>query len=449
MIKLYNALAADRNYYSYTIENGRFSHIEKQDLFLENLKNPGVKSIPLKDVGTEESESGNFLCNVEGKLLVPGAIDCHVHSREPGYSYKETWRTLGQSAFKGGVTTIIDMPNTNPATLDRDTVYEKIEVAEQSGLNYKFLLGVVDSNLEVINSLLDDESLPLSGVKVYYGKSTGNLLFDNLEALSPIAQKTSKVFVFHCEQQEIIEENMRLYKEEMAKARSREEFIIHSKIRSSRAAIKSTETVLNWALETGARVHIAHVTTPEELLLVEKAQAKSSKITCEVAPHHLYFSTDDYPKYGGQIKVNPPVRSEKERKELGRLLSLGKANCFATDHAPHSHAEKDDYYSNVPSGIPSLEIFWPLLYNLTKQENNPIELEKLIPLVTKEPADIFRFKELAGFEKGFSANMVLLEEKPWTLTTEDLEAKCSWSPYVGSTFHSKVKATWCKGKRVY
>lgn len=447
MITLYNALGADSALYTYTLENKKFSAIKKQTGFEKPLSS---KHIPLEDLGTSPlSENDHWLCDARGELLVPGAIDCHVHSREPGYSYKETWKTLGQSAFKGGVTTIIDMPNTNPATLDRDTVLEKMEVAEASGLNYKFLLGVVDSNLPVINSLLDDESLPLAGVKVYYGKSTGNLLFDNLEALSPIARKTSKVFVFHCEQQEIIEENTKLFAEEIKKARAPEDFIVHSKVRSSKAAIKATETVLNWALENKTRVHIAHVSTPEEITLIEKAKKLSPLISCEVAPHHLHFCDKDYAQYGGKIKVNPPVRSEDERNRLLAFVAEGKSDCFATDHAPHSSMEKDNYYTEVPSGIPALEIFWPLLYQLSKRAGGKVPLEELIPLVTTGPAPIFGFKDLAGFYKGCSVNMVHLEEKKWTLTEDQLTAKCGWSPYLGFNFSSKVKHTWCRGERVY
>ena len=447
MITLYNAQGPDRKLYTFKMKNGKFVEISKQDHPLEGTSTPPGEQIPLEDFHAHHKN--DVFSNAEGKLFVPGAIDCHVHSREPGFSYKETWKTLGQSAFKGGVTTIIDMPNTNPATLDRETVLEKIEVAEKSGLNYRFLLGVVDSNLPIINALLDDDSLPLSGVKVYYGKSTGNLLFDNLEALSPIAKKTSKVFVFHCEQQEIIEENMRLYEEEAKKARTPEEFIVHSKIRSSKAAIKATGTVLNWALENNARVHIAHVSTPEELVLVEKAKAKSNQITCEVAPHHLYFCHDDYKKHGGFIKVNPPIRSREEQIALNALVAMGKSNCFSTDHAPHSHIEKDNYYMEVPSGIPALEYFWPLLHNLSHHPESPSKLESLVPMITSEPAEIFGFKNLAGFHSGYSVNMVCLEESPWTLRKEDLEAKCLWSPYVGKTFHSKVKHTWCRGNKVY
>jgi dihydroorotase len=447
MITLYNALGADGALYTYTLEKNFFSDIKKQTSFEKSLSS---KHIPLEDLGTSLlDEKDDWLCNARGELLVPGAIDCHVHSREPGFTYKETWKTLGQSAFKGGVTTIIDMPNTNPATLDRDTVLEKMAVANTSRLNYKFLLGVVDSNLPMINSLLDDKDLPLAGVKVYYGKSTGNLLFDNLEALSPIARRTSKVFVFHCEQQEIIEENTKLFAEEIKKARTPEDFIIHSKVRSSKAAIKATETVLNWALTNKTRVHIAHVSTPEEIRLVEKAKKKSSLISCEVAPHHLHFSDKNYSRYGGRIKVNPPVRSEAERNELLSLLAQGKADCFATDHAPHSSLEKDNYYTEVPAGIPALEIFWPLLYQLSKKAHGTVPLEKLIPLVTLGPASIFGFKDLAGFYKGTSVNMVHLDEKEWTLTSENLIAKCGWSPYIGFKFSTSVKQTWCRGERVY
>lgn len=445
MLTIYNAQCADNHYYTFVIKKKIFSKITKQKDYIHHSSS----HIPLADVGTLNHDDKELLCDARGELLVPGAIDCHVHSREPGHSYKETWKTLGQSAFKGGVTTIIDMPNTSPATLDRETVLEKVAIAEKSGLNYKFLLGVVDSNLKTIGSLLNDDSLPLAGVKVYYGRSTGNLLFDNLEALSPVAQNTSKVFVFHCEQQEIIEENLKLYEKKLTDMKNPSDFIIHSQIRPSKAAIKATETVLNWALNTKSRVHIAHVSTPQEIELIEKAKKKSNKITCEVAPHHLYFCDEDYKKHGGYIKVNPPVRSKKERNLLKTLTLQGKANCFATDHAPHSKLEKIGNYNSVPSGIPSLEFFWPLLYNLLETGQRALSLAELIPIVTTEPAAIFGFNRLAGFIPNSCVNMVCLERKKWTLTKNHLEAKCSWSPYVDFEFQAKVKHTWCQGKRVY
>jgi dihydroorotase len=379
-----------------------------------------------------------------GLLVLPGLIDAHIHARQPGYDYKEDWQSLARSAFKGGVVGVCDMPNTDPATLDEDSVHVKERWALESGLDFRFFLGVTAENIDRCQKLLDDESLPICGLKVYYGKTTGTLHFDELDRLTKL--KTDKVIVFHSEDQCMMDH--KLEGTNLPKELTKAQFIAHSEIRSDEAAVKSTQDILNWAANYSGPVHFAHLSTAEEVKLIEQARIKGLRVTGEVAPHHLLFSTVDYAEWGGFLKMNPPVRKPEIVKQLGQAFKEGLIEVFATDHAPHTLAEKQrtDYFKN-PSGVPGIEFFAETLFYCAQKYQ--MSEERAVHAASAAPAKIFGLSGLGNLEDGGLASFCLVRREPYLVEEEHVHAKCGWSPYVGLKSPIQVVSTWHRGREVY
>jgi dihydroorotase len=403
-------------------------------------------SINLDRIASESGDSRTIDC--AGALIVPAGIDVHVHSRDPGHTHKEDWLTLAQGAFKGGVVAVCDMPNTVPATMDRSAIMEKAKLASASGLEFKFYLGVGAGNIEALRGLLDDESLPLCGLKVYYGNSTGELMYDDLERLAAaLNPKFRGVLSFHSEDQCTIDCNMAAHKKVEISQGHPESFIVHSEIRSSAAAWKSTETIINWAIRHQRAIHIAHISTPKEVEMILAARQAGLRITTEVAPHHLIFSVDDYERLGPLLKMNPPVRSRVERDALVRYFGQGVIDYFATDHAPHTLAEKQAEYGKCPSGVPGIEYFWPLLLEMAAFTR--LGPEKVLAMAAKDSAQDFGFHNIGVIASGYDASFVWIKLEPNDVANAQTVSKCGWTPYHGMKLSHKVGATWHKGIKVY
>ena len=427
------------------IDNGHFSSVS-----------PQAEMVPCKASAKSlkqlaEFEPDEVLCgevDAAGSTLVPGGVDVHVHSRDPGFTHKEDWKSLGQSAFKGGVVALIDMPNTYPPMMGKEEVLEKAELATRSGLDYQFLLGVGPENINKISGLLTDHTLPLAGIKVYYGQSTGNLMFNDLELLSQsLPPEYQGCLVFHSEDQCRIDErssNLHIDSENDTTPAS---YRIHSEIRDSRSAWISTKQIIAWSIKNRRPFHLAHVSTPLEIELVQEAKALGIPISTEVSPHHLLITSDDYEEKGALIKVNPPVRSREEVEKLRTYMAKGMIDCFATDHAPHTKDEKARPYGQCPSGIPAIEFYWPLLYKAAWVCDTPVD--KLLAMATSKPAHLFGFKNAGKIEPGYAAHFVWIEPGDYVLKEKDIEAKCDWSPYLGTSMNAKVIATWKNGLCVY
>jgi dihydroorotase len=376
-----------------------------------------------------------------GEILAPAAIDAHVHSRDPGFPDKESWDTLAQAAYRGGVVAVVDMPNTFPPTLDRENIRDKAARADKSGLGYRFLLGVTAENLPRIPELLRDKTLPLCGLKIYYGQSTGNLRFVDLEQLAhKVPQLQDYMLVFHAEDQCRIDCQSRALSPEADYASVPSSYAVHSQIRDSESALQASIAILQWAQRWKRRVHIAHVSTPDEMALIAAARRDGIPVSCEVCPHHLLLSTLDYERLGGFLKVNPPVRSESEMLLLRRYLAEGSIDCFVTDHAPHTTREKRQPYATCPSGMPASEFFWPLFYHACKLSGT--SAAALLPMVSSTPARLFGFPGLGQLAAGYAASFVWLREEEHTVTPESVAAHCGWSPYTGTRLPLRVQATW-------
>lgn len=374
-----------------------------------------------------------------GAMVVPSALDCHVHSRCPGHPDKEDWDALTQSAMFGGVDMIFDMPNTQPPTLFEKNIQAKIDLMEKLNVSARFFLGCNHSNLDQIDFYLEKYQAWLVGVKVYYGNSTGDMLFRDLPALSKQLQnleRRGQVCVFHSEDQCRIDRRSYLENGKL---------IDHSIVRDDACAWGATREILTWLQTTPIPAHIAHVSTAEEVEMIHEAKAQGARITYEVCPHHLIFSTDDYAKHGSMVKVNPPVRSPHQRDALRRSIAKYGLDCFATDHAPHTIQEKNKPYPDCPSGIPAVEFFYPLLFHCASLCQ--VELEEAVAWVTRKPQAIFMGHNRAeSFLPEPAANLVFMEEKNWQIKAEHVKAKSAWSPYVGTHLNFAVKAHLHRGK---
>jgi|GEM_PF-173664 len=436
---------------------GTFSSVKPQAGMLP--VDGGVESLVefTKRSISERLSSAPMTVDAAGALILPAGVDVHIHSRDPGLTHKEDWAAVARGGFKGGVAAVCDMPNTKPATMSRDAVLEKERVAAASGIAFGLYLGVGASNIQKVADLIGDPALPLCGLKVYYGQSTGDLMYADLEALGRAMPRDDhgRMIVFHSEDQCCIDHNIDLNRTKIEAMRSSRanrpvtgsDFSIHSDIRSSAAAHASTRTILKWAKGYGRPIHIAHLSTPVELELIAEAKAQGVKVSSEVAPHHILFSTDDYAELGSRLKINPPVRSPEEVRQLRLLVGQGAVECFATDHAPHTLAEKAADFDSCPSGAPALEYFYPLLARVA--ELTGLALAKAVAMGTSNPARLFGFSAFGGMDPGKTASFVWGERTTFRVSDKEVVSKCGWTPYHGMELPLRVAATWHRGRLVY
>lgn len=400
-------------------------------------------ALAIEDVTGDLSDHKLIDCHDE--LIIPALIDGHIHSRDPGFTAKEDWQSLAASAFKGGVVAVADMPNTMPPMMTEPEIIAKAEIASASGLDFGLYLGVGKGNIDQIGPLLDRSDLPLCGAKIYYGQSTGELMYDDLERLGQSLPKTDRLLSFHSEDQCYIDKAFLEENGTELNFSSHDQFRLHSKIRSASAAMSSTRKILAWGKDLGRSIHIAHLSTPEEAEAIVEARAKGVKVTTEVAPHHLIFAIPDYDRLGPWIKMNPPVRTAEQRDRLRAMFAAGHIDAFATDHAPHLKSEKQQTrYRDCPSGVPAIEFFAPLLLTLADELNMP--LAQAIEVGAAKPASLFGFPKLGRLEPGYQASLVHIKKQPWAITADTIAAKCGWSPYEGMTMAYQVAATFKDGQ---
>lgn len=381
----------------------------------------------------EVDESGAEVIDVSGKVVMPGAIDVHVHFREPGGEHKEDWKHASLSAAAGGVTTVFDMPNTNPPIIDRESLkYKRALIKGMSYINYGIYMGYNGSNAEEINAA---EGIP--GVKVYCAHSTGKMGVgeDHLEAAF-IEVKPEIKLLFHSEDEHIIEANRQKFEGQNDPA-------IHSKIRSKEAAIAMTKKICEYAKKHKRPIHVCHVSTDEEVDLIN--EYREYGVTCEVAPHHLTLSEDDYGFLGNYLRMNPPVRDRMTVFGLWKALKMGMVDIIATDHAPHTREEKEKDYWEAPSGVPGVEMMLPILLNVVNDEG--MEISEVVKLCCQRPAELFGLKTKGRVEVGYDADVIVVDmDKEMEFKDEDALTKCGWSPYSGSTYKGWPVMTFVGGR---
>lgn len=436
-MRVINARSLNGEYFSFTVEDGKFRDVRSQN---------GMQTDPAA-VPLSSSAAAGALIDAAGETLIPAALDMHVHSRSPGLTQKEDWFTLARGAWRGGVVAVADMPNTIPPTMTREAVLEKARLASESGLEFTLQVGVGAGNISKVADLLSAPDLPVAALKVFYGRTTGDLMYDDLQTLgNSLPKDGKKLIVFHSEDQCGVDCNQKRLETKL-QAADNASFLVHSQIRSSETAHASTRIILDWAVDYGRPVHIAHVSTPLEVEMVQEYKARGVPVTCEVAPHHLLFSTDDYERLGPLVKMNPPLRSRQEKDDLLRLVGQGAVDIFATDHAPHLLEEKRQIVAKSPSGVPAIEFFYPLVFKIADMTG--LSPDRVLEMSAQRPAELFGFAGKGRLANGFDADFVWIRRESFTVTNKEVVSKCGWTPYDGISLPVKIIGTWNRGRCVY
>jgi len=398
----------------------------------------------IQKIGNDISDAEAIVVDAFGKYLLPGVIDDQVHFREPGLTHKGNIASESKAAIAGGITTFMEQPNTNPQTTTIEKLEEKFAMARTSSYaNYSFLFGGTNDNLEELKRL---DRNACSGVKLFLGSSTGNMLVDDEEVLEKIFRSTEMVISAHCEDESTIRRNLAKYKEEFG-----DDIPIkyHPLIRSEEACYLSSSKAIDLAKKTGARLHVFHLSTAKEMdLFRNDIPLEEKKITSEVCIHHLWFSDMDYDTKGTLIKWNPAVKTVSDRTKLWEALLDDRIDVIATDHAPHLLEEKDNVYTKAPSGGPLVQHALPAM--LQKHGEGLISLEKLVEKMCHNPAKLFDIEKRGFIREGYFADLVLVDlDSSWKATNENTFYKCGWSPFGGFTFASKITHTFVNGHLAY
>ena len=384
------------------------------------------------------------IIDATGLHLLPGVIDDQVHFREPGLTHKGEIYTESKAAVAGGVTSFMEQPNTIPAATTIELLEQKYSRAKEVSLaNYSFFMGTTNSNLEEILKL---DARNVCGVKIFLGSSTGEMLVDNEAALDLIFSKVKMLIAIHAEDDEVIRKNIEHYKEKFGENIPVE---FHSLIRSREACYNSSAKAIARAKKFGTRLHIFHVSTADEIALFDNSvPLKEKKITAEVCIHHLWFSDADYKTKGTLIKWNPALKTAADRDALWKALLDNKLDVIATDHAPHTLDEKNQSYAKAASGGPLVQ--HSLVAMLEKSQEEKISIERVVEKMSHAVADLFRIEKRGYIREGYWADLVLVNlNSPWTVSKENIYAKCGWSPFEGTTFCSQVEKTFVNGNLVF
>ena len=382
--------------------------------------------------------------DAKGLYLIPGWIDDQVHFREPGLVHKGNISSESKAAVAGGITSYIEMPNTLPQTTTEKDLDDKIDIASKNSYaNFSFLFGGTNYNIDDIRNF---DKKKAAGLKLFLGSSTGNMLVDDLDVLKKIFLATNLPIAVHCEDEDIIRENLKKYKELYGKDIPVEE---HYKIRSEKACYMSSKRAIDLAKETGARLHVFHLSTAIETELFQNnIPIEEKKITSEVCVHHLWFSEKDYHEKGNFIKWNPSIKKHSDQLALWEAINDDRIDILATDHAPHLEREKNLDYVNCPSGGPMVQHALPAM--LTAHKRGKISLEKIVEKACHNPAKLFKIKKRGFLREGYFADLVLIDlEKKNKVLKDSLLYLCGWSPFEGTTFDASVITTFINGRIVY
>jgi dihydroorotase len=369
-----------------------------------------------------------------GLHLLPGVIDDQVHFREPGLEHKEDLHTGSLACAKGGVTTFLEMPNTNPATITLEALENKLTLAaEKSVVNYGFYVGATAHNLDVLQA-----ARRTPGIKIFIGSSTGNLLVDQQDALERIFAETTLPICAHCEDEQTVRNN----RERLGGGVRPED---HSKIRDHAAALIATKRAVDLATRHRHRFHVLHVSTAGE---VEFLRQRPEWVTAEACPHHLFFNVEDYERLGSRVQMNPSIKTAADNAALWQGLREGTIEVIATDHAPHTLQEKRQPYPQSPSGLPAVENSLALM--LDASQRGLCTLEQIASWMCAAPARIWNLKGKGELQEGYDADLVLVDlTKSQTILDSEQLTKSRWSPWHGVTLTGWPVRTWVRGRTVF
>ncbi|MEY5005750.1 MAG: hypothetical protein RI969_838 [Verrucomicrobiota bacterium] len=377
------------------------------------------------------------------KLLVPGLIDDQVHFREPGLTHKACIASEARAAVAGGVTSFMEMPNTNPPAVTLEELEKKYAIgAATSVANYSFFLGTTSTNLEAIKAV---DPRKVCGLKIFMGSSTGDMLVDQVEVLESVFRHAPTLILTHCEDTPRIKAA-----EAAAKAKWGEDVPAaeHPRLRDVEACYASSSLAAELARRNDARLHILHITTAKELSLFSASPLKGKRLTAEACVHHLWFSDADYARLGHQIKCNPAIKTAADRAAIRDAVASGVIDVIATDHAPHTWDEKSQTYFKAPSGLPLIQHSLLILMDLVRQ--GAFSLETAVQRACHAPAILFGVEQRGFIREGYWADLVVVDPaKPQPVTKSGLLYQCGWSPFEGHTFGSSIERTFVNGVCVY
>lgn len=398
-----------------------------------------------------KQHEGLEVINLEGKWLMAGGIDAHVHFREPGLTHKADMATESLAAAAGGVTYVMDMPNTNPATTTAQALKEKLELAKgRTTGKIAFHIGATNSNAEDIVRLIQEGDASagicpddIAGVKVFMGSSTGNMLVDDNSTLARLFAISGKPVLVHCEDEQTIKANL-----ENAVEKYGEEipFREHENIRSRSACIKSSIRALEMAIKHGTRLVLCHISTKEEMEMVRAAKLSNPSIIAETSCNYLWFCNEDYDRLGSRVKCNPSVKRPQDREALRQGLADGLIDTIGSDHAPHLLSEKENKYGKAPSGLPTIQQSLPVLLTIARQEEIP--LTRIASVFSEKASELYGLKT-GKIAKGYAADLVVFDlNKEFTVRAEDQKGRCGWTPYEGETLNGVIEMVLVDGERV-
>ncbi|MFA5688806.1 MAG: dihydroorotase [Kiritimatiellales bacterium] len=425
--------------------------IRAADVFIRNGR--------IDRIDSSISAPADIEINAEGKALLPGMIDCHVHFREPGLTHKGSLHSESRAAVAGGVTSVMDMPNTVPQTTSIERLEEKSALAAQTcATNFSFYLGAAGSHLDEIKKL---NPADVCGVKIFMGSSTGNMLVDGHDVLEEIFRAAPVPLAAHCEDANIIAQNETIFREKLG---DKTPFRAHPEIRSEEACYASTKLAVELARKYGTRLHVLHISTARELNLFDESIARvggpreneayiendecGKHITAETCIHYLHFDDAAYDRLGARVKCNPAIKTSADRAALIRGLLTNQIDTIGTDHAPHTAAEKSGTYWTAPSGLPLIQSALPAI--LEHFHDGILSLETVAEKTAHAPARIFNIAGRGFIREGYFADLVLVDlNRPQTVAKKNILYQCGWSPFEGNIFRSTIDTTIVSGQIVW
>jgi dihydroorotase len=406
------------------------------DVFIEEGLIAQIDTNINKNVKTE--------INAEGLYLFPGAIDDQVHFREPGLTHKAEIFTESRAAVAGGVTSFMEMPNTNPQATNIEELEKKYRRAEEVSLaNYSFFMGATNDNIE---ELLKVDYSKVCGIKAFLGSSTGNMLVDNLDSIESIFKSAPTIVAVHSEKEEIIRKNSETYK---LKYGTEIPVEYHPEIRSIEACYQMTYEAIEIAKKHSTRLHVLHISTLQELdLFSNDIPLEQKNITSEACVHHLWFDASQYASLGNLIKCNPAIKSKEHKEAIWKALIDNKIDVVATDHAPHTLEEKQNKdYFKAPSGLPLVQHSIQLMLEMA--ENRGLSKSFVVDKMSHKPAKLFRVKNRGFIREGYAADLVLIKKEKYKVQQNNILYKCNWSPLLNQEFKYSIISTLVNGNIVF
>jgi len=416
--------------------------VNEDEIFVSDIL---IENGIIKQIDREiDAVEGAEIIDATGLHLFPGLIDDQVHFREPGLTHKGEIYTEAKAAVAGGVTSYMEMPNTNPQAVTYDELEKKYKRASEVSLaNYSFFMGATNDNIAELEKV---DYKKVCGVKIFMGSSTGNMLVDKKETLEKIFSSVKALIATHCEDDELIKQNQKRIIEEYGEDLPA---YFHPIIRNEEACYASSSMAVELAKKYNTRLHILHISTAKELALFEnKTPLKKKRITAEACIHHLWFCDDDYKTKGNFIKWNPAVKTTYDRDKIFEAVLNGTIDVIATDHAPHTMEEKQQPYLKAPSGGPLVQHSLQALLDF--YHDKKITLQQIARKASHNVADIFDINKRGYVREGYFADLVLVDlNKSETVSKENILYKCAWSPFEGHTFKSSIITTFVNGNKVF